>query len=355
MNSSDEAFWRGRARRSRAGRLALAATATALGAFAVPGAAGADDLDPTEEVVVWGDLFARWDDTRWMITTEVALPYEITLARDENQEFDTREVALKTVIGCNKDWRLNKRRYEVGCVIEDFAMQAAVSERRVTEQDIERAQAVLDEIDAKLSGAKLQLQVADDGRVTNLDLEGVPRQNRRQSDIQETLRQILSRVVVGFNLKLQKYNQLHEGKWYEYNSSILSVPGASSTAAMGSNLVVHYLNPFQGHIIVQSIGKGMVSVDGAPVANSAVQKMDIALELIGVSTFDKAQGYMLERVWAINGSTTAASMFVSQPYYNAGRIWTLGELDKPDCGPTRVVNGRKQRVAGLPSWEPIER
>lgn len=343
----------------RVRRWLVLVTAWVLGILAVPQPSAAEDIDPTEEIVVWGDLFARWDGTRWMITTEVTLPYELTLSRDENAEFDTREFTLKTVIGCNKDWRLNKRRYEVGCVIEDFAMQAAVAERVVTEEDVARAQSVLDEIDAKLSGAKLQIQVADDGRVTNLDLEGVPRQSRRQSDIHETLRQVLSRIIVGFNLKLQKYNQLHEGKWYEYNSSLLSLPGASSTAAMGSNMIVHYLNPFQGHIIVQSIGKGMVAVDGAPVVYQGaavdIQKIPVTLDMIGVSTFDKDGGYMLERVWAINGTTTASAMFTQQPYYNAGRIWNLGELDKPDCGPTRVVNGRKQSVPGLPKWEPIER
>jgi hypothetical protein len=308
-------------------------------------AAIAQDPGVTEEIVVWGDLFARWDDTRWMVTTETLLPYALTLARDENEAFDSRQFQLRTVFACSKDWKLGPKRYEVSCVIEDFAMLAAVAERRVTAPDIERAQRVLDEIDAKLTGAKLQLQVAHDGRVTNLSLDGVPKNNRRQSEMHETLRQILSRVVVGFDLKLRKFNQLNEGKWHEYNTKLMSMPVPPSIpASQGSSLVVHYLNPYKGHIIVQSIGKGLVTVEQA----------NFTLELTGVSTFDDREGYMRERVWALKGANTASTQFNLGPYFNAGRICNLGDTNKPDCGPTQVVSGRDQPVEGLPVWKSIE-
>ncbi|MEQ1501157.1 MAG: hypothetical protein ABMB14_02955 [Myxococcota bacterium] len=302
--------------------------------------------DAAEEVVVWGDLFARWDDTRWMVTTELGLPYALVLAKDENAEFDAQELQLRTVIACSKEWKLGRHKFEVACRIEDFAIQAAIGERRVSPEDIARAQSVLDEIDAKLTGAALSLQVADDGRVTNLDLEGVPSSNRRQTEIHETLRQVMSRVIVGFNLKLRKFNQLNEGKWYEYNSTLMSMPVPPSIpATQGSNMVVHYLNPYQGQLVVQSIGKGLV----------AVQDVNYTIDLIGVSIFDKDEGFMLERVWAIDGTTTASALFSSNGYFNAGRIWVLGKDTKPDCGPTQVVNGRGQSVEGLPKWVPIER
>jgi hypothetical protein len=319
--------------------------------FASSPATAADEEVPAEEIVVWGDLFARWDDTRWMVTTEIGVPYDLTLMKDENLEFQTSEIQLKTVIGCSKEWKLGGHRYEVDCEIEDFAIQASIAEDRVNTEDIARARAVLDEIDAKLSGAKLQLQVADDGRVTNMALDGVPTNGLRQSEMQETLRQILSRVVVGFNLKLRKFNQLNEGKWHEYNSTLMTMPMPPEVGSgQGSSLVVHYLNPFQGQIVVQSIGKGLVQV---PLPN--VEPLSYTIDLIGVSIFDKNEGYMLERVWAIEGTTTASAMFSVGTYINNGRIWVLGTQDKPDCGPTRVVNGRKQVSPELPKWVPIDR
>lgn len=303
--------------------------------------------EPIEEIVVWGDLFARWDDTRWLIATEIATPLGFQLMKDENSEFATQEILVRSVVTCNKDWKLGAKRYEVSCKLEDIALLAAVAETRVSEKDIARAQGVLDEIDQKLTGAALQLQVADDGRVTNLDLEGLQTDNARERSIQEALRQILARQVVGFNLKLRKFNQLNEGKWQEYNSTIMSMPLPDGAAA-GNSLLVHYLNRFRGELIVQSIGKGVVQVPTVPARN-------YSLELIGVSRFDPAEGFMLERVWALTGKESAGS-FLSHggDYFTAGRIAMLGEKDHPDLGPTQVVNGRNQSVPNLPAWRSIE-
>lgn len=314
-------------------------------------ARGQSEEDVAEEIVVWGDLFARWDDTRWFIATELGLPFPFAFAKDENLSFGSREFQIRTILRCNKDWKLGRRRYEVGCVIEDFAMQAAIDERRVKEGDITKAQAVLDEIDAKLSGAAVQLQVADDGRVTNIDLEGVTADNSREQVIAETLRQVMGRIVFGFDLKLQKYNQLHEGKWPEYNSKLMTFPLPPEVGgAPSSSLIVHYLNRYKGHILVQSIGKGVVQLPLDDTFNPTW-----TTDLIGVSLFDPDQGFMLERVWALSGESSASAMFDQGAYFHAGRITMLGAEDKPDLGPTRVVNGRRQHTPELPAWEPIER
>lgn len=302
--------------------------------------------EPIEEIVVWGDLFARWDNTRWLVQTEIATPLTFILTKDQNLSFATQEILVRSVIACAKDWKLGPRRYEVSCKIEDLSVLAAVAEERVNEKDVARAQAVLDEIDKKMTGAALQLQVADDGRVTALSLEGVDASNVRERTLEETMRQILSRQVVGFNLKLRKFNQLNEGKWQEYNSTIMSMPMPDG-AAGGSNLLVHYLNKFKGELIVQSIGKGLVQIPSNPPWN-------YELELIGVSRFDPNEGFMLERVWALTGKETASSYFSHGNYFTAGRIRMLGETERPDIGPTQVVNGRDQSIPNIPAWKSIE-
>ncbi|MEQ1567054.1 MAG: hypothetical protein ABMA64_15555 [Myxococcota bacterium] len=320
-------------------------------AWLLSGPSLAVDADVTEEVVVWGDLFARWDDTRWSIANEIGMPFPFFLRRDENLEFASTEMVVKAVIGCSKEWKLSGRKFEVGCEIEDFAIQASMAEDRVNDEDIARAQSVLDEVDAKLTGAKLQLQVSDDGRVTNVSLEGITAENARQRSMEETLTQILSRLIGGFDLKLRKYNQLNEGKWHEYNAKVLAIPRPpeyTNAGQTGSNLVVHYLNRYRGHLMVQSIGKGLEQL------TVAGQVRNFTLDLIGVSIFDEREGYMLERVWAIKGVETASSFFSSGGYYNNGRIAVLGTADKPDLGPSRVVNGSRQNFANLPPWERME-
>ena len=83
--------------------------------------------DVAEEIVVWGDLFARWDDTRWLVKTEVGMPFELVFAADMNKELQVREFQVAAVLHCSKDWKLSGKKYEVGCALEDVAVQAAVS------------------------------------------------------------------------------------------------------------------------------------------------------------------------------------------------------------------------------------
>ncbi|MCB9687078.1 MAG: hypothetical protein H6738_16920 [Alphaproteobacteria bacterium] len=302
--------------------------------------------DIAEEIVVWGDLFARWDDTRWLVKTEVGMPFELVFAADMNKELQVREFQVAAVLHCSKDWKLSGKKYEVGCALEDVALQAAVSERNVSEADVERAQGILDEIDRKLTGAILQLQVADDGRVTDLDLEGITTHNRRQNVMQETLRQVVSRMVVGFHMKMQKFNQLHEGKWYEFNSTLMSIPLPPGVpGSSGSSMMVHQLDRYKGHVLVQSVGKGTTEVSGNL----------FTLAFTGVSIYDDREGFMSERVWALEGTPNASTLFnAAASYFHAGRIAMLGPDDHPDLGPTRPVNGRSQHSPLLPAWQSIE-
>src|SRR5688572_5270208 len=72
-----------------------------------------------EEVVVWGDLFARWDNTRWLIATELAMPYALPFAKNLNEAFPCPGFQIRTILACSKTWKLNNRHWEVDCVIED--------------------------------------------------------------------------------------------------------------------------------------------------------------------------------------------------------------------------------------------
>lgn len=309
-----------------------------------------------EELVVYGDLFARWDGTRWFLESESVLPYSLRFAADENLEFLTQGYQARAVIACEKDWKLGKLRYEVNCTMEDFGLQATSMRASRREKDRENAQKVLEELDAKLTGATIQIQVLADGRVDNIDIEGVPKGNRRINQIHETLRVLIGRMMSGFHLKLRKMNQLHEGRWVEFNSTVLSMPGQNGTTPSHSSHTVHYLNRFEGNTLVQSIGRGMVSVPGAQesIREGTVAKM-YQTDLIGVSIFDYDEGFMLERVWAVEGEVTASSFFNDAGYWYAGRIRMLDEGDSGDVGPTQIISGRGQQGSDLPPWIPIER
>lgn len=314
--------------------------------------------DVAEEVVVYGDLFARWDGTRWFIETETVLPYTLSLTADENRSVRTQGYQLRAVLACEKDWKLGKLKFEVTCTIESMGIQSSHMYRSQDTRALENHQMVLEEIDRKLTGASVQLQVLSDGRVDNVDLEGLPQGNRRINRMQETLRTVLGRLMSGFHLKLRKHNQLHEGKWVEFNSTLLSMPGTQGMTPSHTSHLVHYLNRFEGQTLVQTIGRGMVSIPALSdsmgdraASNGKVYQTD----LIGVSIFDYDEGYMLERVWAVEGEATASNFFGDPGYWYAGRVRKLGDEEQADVGPTRPIAVRGKTDGDLPLWVPIER
>jgi hypothetical protein len=297
------------------------------------------------------DGFARWDGTRWMVSTEVIVPWvEVFLAR-QNYSFRSRQYQVRTILACEKDWRRSNRRWEIDCTVEDFGLQVVAHDQ----DDPSRVQSILDEYDRALSGSYVELQVADDGRVTNIDLEGLRQGNDREQAISETLRQVMSRVIVGYEMKLRRHNDLTEGVWVEYNSKLLAMPARGSisgytreAATRGTSTLVHKLARREGHLVVESRGRGI----------SATDTDQFQMEYSGVAVYDERDGFMTERVWALSGAPTAGGASTASgagfAYHHVGRLMMLGEADHPDVGPTRQVSAPGIEHPILPPWRPLE-
>ena len=349
--------------------------------------AAPDPGETSEEVIVYGDEFARWDHTRWLVASQLLLPLGTTFASDENQSFKTYAFQVRAVVACDKDARLSKKKWEVSCEIEDIALTVTTQQRWRKEKDRTLVQAVLDETDAKLTGMKVQMQVDEGGGITNFDLEGGAPDNERERLIQESLRQVISRMMAGFHLRIPDHAQ-RSGQWVEYRSELMDLP--SLTASRGSTTMVHQVSPYQGLQIVQTLGEGTVSVNlpnttrqvfstsaltepadasegaeapglGAPdLGTSSGSETDIELtykmEAHGVAIFRKEDGIMSERVWLVTGKPTASSGggTVTAPFENAGRIQMLGKDDRPDVGPSKQVAWPGRKMEGLDPWVGLE-
>ena len=417
-----------------------------LGLLATGTVAAQDDV--FEEITVYGDLFARWDNTRWLINTEVALPYALTMHREENLGFRTKMFQIRAVLACSKEYRLNAKNYEVDCELEDIGIrmtswdrwrsyqftnqrkafkaleeqgpleeaevvipdpkgmlvaeyvdlkpvrvpmpyygpklrdlgvmdvecevtldlnangkvknvyvqscpepfQQATEERlatwrfKPTDQAVRtsltipfqvKVDKILHEVDERLTGAKLQIQVRDDGQVQNVDIEGLTSHDERTRRINETLRLILSRMMAGFDMKLRKWNNLSEGQWVEYNPELMAMPTPDFVASRGSSMLVHQLNKYKGELVVQSVGRGTISYGDGASENFFSTKFN------GVSIYDREEGYMTERVWSLFGTPTASSAMADgsagAPYWHAGRIRVLGDTEQADVGATEEV------------------
>lgn len=379
--------------------------ALVFGLFAALGPAHAQPIsedEVSEEIIVYDDNFARWDDTRWMVQAEFLFPTGVVLARTRNEGFRSYALQVRSVVKCQKDHKLSRKKYEVSCEIEDIGILATSLDRWRRKRDRELVDGVLQEIDAKLTGMKIQLQTDFRGAVTNIDLEGLSARNERERVIQESLRQIVSRLVAGFHLKIPNQAQ-KSGEWVEYSSALMQIP--SNTASQGSTLLKHVVSR-QGDLqIVQTVGRGSSQIflplnlvnaefphiaddmaaqqgaDGASGYESAqadegaeaaddgtghwgnlqvTQESDIPatwdMTARGVAVFDRNTGIMSERVWVVNGVPTASSGQGTQlpPFYNAGRLQLLGEADRPDVGATKQVAPPGRAIEGLDPWSPID-
>ena len=301
----------------------------------------------TEEIVVYGDRFLRWDGTRWFIATETTLPAPITLHNFNHQSMRVIAYQIHSVLRCEKDWKITQRRWEVLCAIEDISLQMVPW--REDADRLEHNATLITAWQQRLVGSTLQLQVKANGRVDNVDLEGIENTNRRQARAIEQIRRLLVQTLAGFDMKLRRHNYLSTGQWVEYRSPLLSLPG-NDQPSLGNALIVHQLDRYRGHVLVQTVGEGMY-LHELKTAHS-IRPVHYHLELDGVAIYSEANGYMTDRVWSVSG-LPSASQFTTAPYYAVGRIQQLGHHQVVRIGPSRQIKRHDERTA-VPQWVSIE-
>ncbi len=330
-------------------RFALAALAFAQDAPAV------DASGIAEEIIVWGDPFLRWD-RRWVVETEVHFADLFRLFADNNLESRLTNMQMRVVLDCDRDIQLGPKRWEVRCVVEDIGL-VALTTRPGTDDT-----RVLQEADAAMTGAILELQVSADGGVPNVGLERFAPRNERDRQRQEQYRQLLSRVTLPFHLGMPPV--VADGvKWYEYNSRLMSMP--SNEVSGGSTTLAHFMDVFEGHLLVQTVGEGVmrpttgvegIGTDADGMAAAVTRPVDTYdTTLHGVAVFDLETGVMEERVWALGSVLTASSPNVLRglSYGHRGRLRMLGELEAPDVGTTHLARFSPTDDGVAPVWVPL--
>lgn len=310
-----------------------------------------------EKVIVISDGFKRWDGTRWNVQTQFTFPTPFPVQAFRNKEFEAVAAQVRLVMSCEKTFRRNNKRFEVDCHVDDVGLQMAPLRSRRKLEDIE---AVLQEWDDVLTGADLQLVVADDGRVTQVDLEGIqgPDGTARDADtvrgqtVREEIRALLRLTMAAFHMRLPAAKTLREGQWVEYEPALFQIPMLDNT--MSGAFLVHQLDTYKGHNVVQSKGRGTVRTGQA---DDDSDQNFYKLTFDGVAIYDD-NGVMTERVWALQGTATASSLLgdlANVGYFHSGRIRQLGEKEPAGAGPTRAVGlPGKTEVDDRPVWVPIE-
>ncbi|MEM6929589.1 MAG: hypothetical protein AAF602_21795 [Myxococcota bacterium] len=284
-----------------------------------------------EQAAVSETALMTWDYTRPQrigFRTEVVLPELIWLASGFNKQARVREFNIGLVADCSPG-DVAKKSIEVTCRLVDVGVQAMSLPQ---EQGL--LEPIVGEIDARLTGVDVQLQMNRDGSLRNIGIDGLERINRRFGRINENLRLILTRAFAGLDMPLPKHTP--EAGWLQRRSWLVSAPASAGTA--GVTEIVHKVIGRDGdRVFIASAGRGLVSPrDGA-------NKYDMRLE--SQVTLDTATGTIVERTWSMAGGPTPSSVvsqgFEGYPYLQRGRIAALGPEDEWDVGFTKEIPPRK--------------
>lgn len=274
----------------------------------------------------------RWkwgEPQRFYVETEVHLPVPMWFTAVRNKEARVVAYLVRAVLDCDDARPELKHSWEVVCDVEDVAL-SAVGLR----PGVEPLQLVLDELDERLSGAAMQLQVHEDGRVLNIDIEGLDRPRRRVGLMNERLRLVMSRAIAGLDLQVPVTPVGVGSQWPQYRTWFMTAPSDRGTA--GAAEVLHHVDDVfpDGRLLITTVGRGVIVPAGGN------DKYDT--ELVSWSVFDPATGFLTERAWGAAGVATPSSpvsyALAELPYDQRGRIRRLAPGEQVDVGESLVID-----------------
>lgn len=238
---------------------------------------------------------------RWVMESQVALPGHIWLYADQNVDVRVRSLRTQLVVDCT----VTNGGDTMVCVVEDAALsgETYASERGLL-------QPVLDEIDAKLTGARVELELRGDGRLRGTKVELLrlrPSTNRRTRHTAEMMRVLVQRTFAPLDLQIPRRG-LEEGGWPQYHSTSLQLLTLQGTAG-GGKLVHHAQHWGEDRALVATAGRATL-IDGATMAR---QPIPFDTTLTGHTVLDTRRGTLAEARWEIYGEPTA-SAGVTVPY-----------------------------------------
>jgi len=238
----------------------------------------------------------------YLIVAEVQSPEFLWFKAEKNLEARVSAWRTNILTSCTPV-ATAKKSWELRCVIDDISMQA-----KSLPSDRGRLDRILAEYKSLLIGSYIQLDFTRDGRVRNVDLEGIDKRNRRVMEIIEVLRLVLGRAYAALDLQLPKRGDDRDlGVWRQVSPLAAGFP--TNVGSLGSLRVNHQVTAQEGSVVLfQSAAEGvtgsgrMIEVGGQEqVANM------FRMTMAGVGSFDTKSGALVSRQYQVHGVPTASA------------------------------------------------
>ena len=186
---------------------------------------------------------------RFFVEAEVQLPERLWLEAEFNKNVRAVGWQLQAVLDCESSDG-NARRRQVVCTIEDLGLRAAT-----LRGDQGHALPVLEEYDAVLTGATLQLDLRPDGRIAHYEVQGVPTDNLRTRGRLQTMRLLLRPLAVALEVQVPLDG---ESPWFMRDTQLCQYPTMWGTLAPVEGIAVGTMRA--GDVLeIASSAKGTMS------------------------------------------------------------------------------------------------
>ncbi len=198
---------------------------------------------------------------------------------------------------------------------------------------------VLEEYRQWFAGSTWQIRFAADGRVMDVDLEGVEKNDDRMAEIHETLRQLARRVVTPLDLSMPKKAVGVGASWKQKGTPLL-FQLMTTWGTAGGTVMRHRLEAQQGAVAqIGSEGRGNVAT-GLDLEVGSGETVNMIGG--GVARVDTARSLILWRQVGVSGELTASSLQPGDPAVYSLMGWA--GLRNPD--------GTVETESGPRAWPP---
>ncbi len=246
------------------------------------------------------DLEYRWptdEPLHYRIQVAIDMPYTMHVIGAENVDARIGGIGMVWLVECQAE-EPQKKTQDMSCDVVRVEMAGTALAR---EQD--KANQIMEEYDALLEEATVQLQWTSSGRIKTLDIEGVPKTNSREATVHETLRLLATRSFSVLEVELPK--DPTATSWKQKGSPLAMRLMTMEGTSGGVRLFHEITGEEDGLLIITSLGEATVQ-EGSSSDDDRTQQT-VSLMLSGQGKFDPERGLLVENFQAVQGVTTASA------------------------------------------------
>jgi hypothetical protein len=233
---------------------------------------------------------------RYWLTMEVVPTYPLFLNAFDNLSVRAGRIGMTLDTTCAVRFAVGKKGWDLECVLNDVALQV----QRSAFDTAVQPELVVEELDRRLTGVRVEVNLSRDGRVNSVGFTGFEGTNSREVASIEMLRQLVSRAFAAMDLQLPAKEGL--SSWTQTSPWAMNMVGFGGTLGSVATENTVLFAGEQG-VIISAEGRGAIRFGTSDNMQDTVD-----LTISGSGRFDPAQGTLVERQLLVEGTPTSSSV-----------------------------------------------